>query len=132
MAARELRYKWFEEIRKEYEYDSIAVAHNLNDNIETLLINLIRGTGLAGLTGMKPVNKKIIRPYALCDTAEHNRYCNQYNINSAKTDQIPIQNTSGIKSVIRLSLYSKRSILQLRSTLNETAERFTGINEIVN
>ena len=54
MAARELRYKWFEEIRKENEYDSIAVAHNLNDNIETLLINLTRGTGLAGMTGIKP------------------------------------------------------------------------------
>ena len=42
MAARELRYRWFEEVRKDNGYDSIAEAHNLNDNIETLLINLIR------------------------------------------------------------------------------------------
>ncbi len=62
MAARDLRYKWFEEVRENNGYDSIAVAHNLNDNIETLLINLIRGTGITGMTGMKPVSKRIIRP----------------------------------------------------------------------
>ena len=62
MAARELRYEWFEEIRNENKYDYIAVAHNLNDNIETLIINLTRGTGLAGLSGMKIVSRKIIRP----------------------------------------------------------------------
>jgi len=49
MAARELRYEWFEKIRKENNFDSVAVAHNLNDNIETMLINLTRGTGLTGL-----------------------------------------------------------------------------------
>ena len=62
MAARELRYAWFEEIRKKYGYDSIAIAHNLNDNIETLLINLTRGTGINGMTGMKPASDRIIRP----------------------------------------------------------------------
>ena len=73
MAARELRYKWFEEIRKENGYDSIAVAHNLNDNIETLMINLIRGTGIAGMAGMKPVSKKIIRPLLFATRAGYNR-----------------------------------------------------------
>src|SRR5450759_1081267 len=63
MAARDLRYKWFEEIRKENGYDLIAVAHNLNDNIETLLINLTRGTGLAGMAGMKTISNKIIRTF---------------------------------------------------------------------
>ena len=72
MAARELRYTWFEKIRKEHGYDSIAVAHNLNDNIETLLINLIRGTGVAGLTGMKPSANKIIRPLLICNTPGYN------------------------------------------------------------
>lgn len=62
MAARELRYKWFEEIRSENNFNSVAVAHNLNDNIETLLINLTRGTGIAGLVGMKCHSMNIIRP----------------------------------------------------------------------
>ncbi|MGE5420500.1 MAG: tRNA lysidine(34) synthetase TilS, partial [Chloroflexota bacterium] len=44
MAARELRYDWFEDIRRENNFDLIAVAHNLNDNVETMLINLVRGT----------------------------------------------------------------------------------------
>lgn len=62
MAARELRYAWFEKIRIKYKADKIAVAHHQNDSIETLLINLIRGTGIRGLTGIAPVNGNIIRP----------------------------------------------------------------------
>lgn len=62
MAARELRYEWFEKIRREGNFCSTAVAHNLNDNVETILINLIRGTGITGFTGMKPSGNGIIRP----------------------------------------------------------------------
>lgn len=62
MAARELRYRWFEEIRVSHNYDSVALAHNLNDNVETFLINLTRGTGIAGLTGMRPKYMNLIRP----------------------------------------------------------------------
>ncbi|REK06516.1 MAG: tRNA lysidine(34) synthetase TilS [Bacteroidetes bacterium] len=60
--ARELRYKWFEELRKKYKFDSILTAHHLNDKIETFFINLIRGTGLKGLTGMPKHRDNIIRP----------------------------------------------------------------------
>lgn len=62
MAARELRYAWFEKIRKEYKAEKIAVAHHQDDSVETVLINLIRGTGIRGLSGIAPVNGKIIRP----------------------------------------------------------------------
>lgn len=62
MAARELRYRWFEEMRIRYNADAIAVAHHRDDNVETLLLNLTRGTGIAGLTGMKPRNGHIVRP----------------------------------------------------------------------
>lgn len=62
MAARELRYQWFDELADKYDYSRIAVAHNRDDYIETILINLIRGTGLKGLTGIKPRKGKIIRP----------------------------------------------------------------------
>ena len=56
MAARELRYRWFGELCREYGYEGVAVAHNANDNAETLILNLLRGTGIKGILGMKPVS----------------------------------------------------------------------------
>ena len=53
MAARRLRYRWFGELCREHGYQAVAVAHNANDNAETLMLNLLRGTGLKGITGMK-------------------------------------------------------------------------------
>ncbi len=53
MAARQLRYRWFGELCLEHGYEAVAVAHNANDNAETLLLNLLRGTGLRGLLGMQ-------------------------------------------------------------------------------
>ena len=62
MAARELRYGWFEEIRQKINADAIAVAHHQDDSVETLLLNLIRGTGINGLRGIRPKNGHIVRP----------------------------------------------------------------------
>ncbi len=62
VAARELRYAWFEQVRRENKFDFIATAHHLNDNIETILYNFIKGTGIRGLRGILPKQQKIIRP----------------------------------------------------------------------
>ena len=62
MAARELRYRYFEEVRAEMMYSAIAVAHHKDDQAETLLLNIIRGTGIRGLAAMHPMNGHIIRP----------------------------------------------------------------------
>ncbi len=62
MAARDLRYNWFHELSASLGFDNILTAHHANDNLETFLINLIRGTGLEGLTGIKTENDIIIRP----------------------------------------------------------------------
>lgn len=62
MAARELRYGWFEEVRKQTGSKVIAVAHHRNDNVETFLLNLVRGTGINGLKGIRPVNGRVVRP----------------------------------------------------------------------
>ena len=72
-AARELRYRWFEKIRAENEIDKIAVAHHLNDSIETFFINTIRGTGLSGMKGISALNGHIIRPllFATREELEH-------------------------------------------------------------
>jgi tRNA(Ile)-lysidine synthase len=62
MAARDLRYEWFNQLMDSNNYDYIAVAHNLNDSVETFFINILRGTGIDGLTGIKRKNGRIIRP----------------------------------------------------------------------
>ena len=56
MAARELRYRWFGELCHEHGYEAVVVAHHADDNAETLVLNMVRGAGLKGLTGMKPVS----------------------------------------------------------------------------
>jgi tRNA(Ile)-lysidine synthase len=62
MAARTLRYQWFEELRQDHAYDYIAVAHHQNDSIETLLLNLTRGTGIGGMHGILPKRAYLVRP----------------------------------------------------------------------
>lgn len=69
LAARNLRYRYFDQLRKDVDAASICVAHHQDDNVETILINLVRGTGLKGLTGISPVNGYIIRPF-LCITRQ--------------------------------------------------------------
>ena len=63
MAARDLRYQWFENIRVAKNFDAILTAHHLDDTIETFLINSSRGTGLAGLTGIPAQQNFILDPY---------------------------------------------------------------------
>ena len=69
MAARELRYWEFERLRQAHDLDAIAVAHHQDDAVETLLLNLIRGAGINGLTGMKVRNGHVVRPL-LCLTRD--------------------------------------------------------------
>ena len=56
MAARELRYRWFGELCMEHGYPAVVVAHHADDNAETMVLNMVRGAGLKGLTGMKPIS----------------------------------------------------------------------------
>lgn len=62
MAARDLRYRWLEEIRSKHNYSFLAVAHHQTDSVETVFLNLLRGTGIAGLSGILPKRDKLIRP----------------------------------------------------------------------
>ena len=74
MAARELRYAWFEELRQQLGYDKIAVAHHADDQLETFFINLLRGAGIRGLKGMQPVNGNILRPLLNTSREEIHQY----------------------------------------------------------
>ena len=69
MAARELRYEWFEELRMLHKAHAIAVAHHQDDSVETVLLNLIRGTGIRGLTGIRPKRDFVVRPFL--ETTRH-------------------------------------------------------------
>ena len=62
LAARELRYRYFEQLRQDIGAEAIMVAHHRDDNVETVLMNMVRGTGIRGMAGIRPVNGHILRP----------------------------------------------------------------------
>jgi len=70
MAARRLRYEWFEELRLRHDAQAIAVAHHRDDNVETVLMNLMRGTGIRGMGGMRPKNGCLVRPFLFLSREE--------------------------------------------------------------
>lgn len=70
MAARNLRYCYFEQLRKDMDADDVCVAHHRDDSVETIIINLLRGTGINGLTGISPRNGHIIRPLLCVDRTD--------------------------------------------------------------
>ncbi|MEA4936879.1 MAG: tRNA lysidine(34) synthetase TilS [Paludibacter sp.] len=74
MAARELRYSWFEKLLVEHDAQAIAVGHHADDNIETILLNLSRGTGIKGLIGMPLRNGNVIRPLLSSSRREIKHY----------------------------------------------------------
>ena len=80
VAARELRYNWFYELLETESYDYILTAHHADDNLETFLINLSRGTGLEGLTGIPEQNENIIRPLLQFSRQEIENYAKENNI----------------------------------------------------
>ncbi|TCN57571.1 tRNA lysidine(34) synthetase TilS [Flavobacterium circumlabens] len=80
VAARELRYSWFYELLETHNFDYVLTAHHADDNLETFLINLTRGTGLDGLTGIPEQNDKIIRPLLPFSRDEILQYASENNI----------------------------------------------------
>ena len=94
MAARELRYPWFETIRHQFNYDYILTAHHQDDLLETLLLNLTRGTGLAGLHGILPKNGCLVRPLLFAPRSEIAAFAAQHHLiwredsSNASTDYV--------------------------------------------
>ena len=79
VAARQLRYQWFDEVCTKHSFDYLATAHHLDDDLETFLINLSRGTGLRGLMGIPLINDKIIRPFLNFPRADILHYAKEKN-----------------------------------------------------
>ncbi len=115
MAARELRYADFERLRQEYNANSIAVAHHRDDSVETLLMNLMRGTGIRGLTGIKPKNGYVIRPLLSVERVEIEEYLNSIGQDYV-TDSTNLE-TDYTRNKIRLNL------LPLMRAINPNADR---------
>jgi tRNA(Ile)-lysidine synthase len=80
VAARELRYSWFYELSDTEDFDYILTAHHADDNLETFLINFVRGTGLDGLTGIPAQNDIVIRPLLIFSRQEIEYYAKENNI----------------------------------------------------
>lgn len=137
MAARELRYAWFEELRLQQGADAIAVAHHKDDSVETVLLNLIRGTGINGLTGIRPKNGKIVRPLLCIDRKEITEYLQEIGQDYV-TDSTNLQDEY-TRNKIRLNLLPlmqsinpsvKESILRTARHLSDTVSLYNkGIEE---
>jgi tRNA(Ile)-lysidine synthase len=80
MAARDLRYEWFENIRKKNGYDFIVTGHNRNDMVETVLINFARGSGIRGLSGIRARHGYIIRPLLFASRAEIRKFADVHSL----------------------------------------------------
>ena len=76
MAGREVRYEFFKELMTKLNANKIALAHNANDQAETILMRIMRGTGIEGMVGIKPVRDKIyVRPILHLSRKEIEKYC---------------------------------------------------------
>lgn len=111
-AGRIVRYKEFDKAFKNNNGNKIAVAHNKNDQVETLLMRMCRGTGLKGLTGIAPVRNHIIRPFIRCSREEVEQYCIDNNL-KFRTDSTNLLDIY-TRNKIRLKL-----IPWLKEELNE-------------
>lgn len=136
MAARELRYKWFDEIAYSEKCQAIVVAHHQNDQAETLLLNLRRGTGLRGLIGMRPISANplvpesaipIVRPL-LCTTRDYIEYYLRSKRHMEWVDDSTNADTTITRNAIREQLrsYSKAEIEHMA----QTAEYMQGYLDI--
>lgn len=128
MAARELRYQWFAEIKYTTASNIIAVAHHQDDSVETILLNLIRGTGINGLLGIRPRNGDIVRPLLCINRKEIIDYLQRIG-QEYVTDSTNLQDEY-IRNKIRLNLLPmmqeinpsvKNSIIDTSNYLNDAA-----------
>ncbi|MDR0370361.1 MAG: tRNA lysidine(34) synthetase TilS [Prevotellaceae bacterium] len=131
MAARELRYHFFEKMRTLHRAQAIAVAHHADDHVETMLMNLIRGTGLKGMTGIPVKNGYIVRPLLCVTRGEIERYVEAHRLRFV-TDESNKENIY-TRNKIRNRLLPLMEEINpsVKQTLNESAVRFKDYNTIV-
>lgn len=124
MAARDLRYAWFEDIRAKHQYDLIALAQHQNDAVETVLINLVRGTGISGLHGILPKRDKLIRPLLFLTREQINAVVAENNIDFVEDSSN--QSTSYTRNKLRLQVIPQLKEINpnLEKTFEDNIARF--------
>lgn len=131
MAARELRYNWFENLRRAKGYDHIAIGNQLNDDIETVIINLTRGTGLRGVTGIPVKNRNVIRPMLfasrtrIAEFAKENEI--QWREDSSNQSDKYFRNDIRNNVIPLLKKYNP----SLETTFSENIERFNQVQDLL-
>lgn len=132
MAARELRYAWFEELRKETGATVIAVAHHRDDSVETFLLNLIRGTGINGLKGIQAKNGYIVRPLLETSREDILNYLD-YLKQDYVTDSTNLQDEY-LRNKIRLNLLPimKEMNPSIMGSIQDTSQKLTEAANIYN
>ncbi len=132
MAARDLRYAWLEEIRVLNAYNYIAIAHHQTDSVETVLINLVRGTGIAGLHGILPKRNHIVRPLLAFTGEEVNQHIQNDSI--AYREDRSNNETKYARNKMRLEVLPvlKQINPSLESTFASSSRRFHSLEKFLN
>ena len=110
MAARDMRYKWFEIVRKQYGAEAIAVAHHKDDSVETVLLNLIRGTGISGLSGIAARNGFVVRPMLGVTRLEIEKYIAERSI--------PFRTDSTNREAVYMRNFIRLNLIPVMQQLN--------------
>ena len=128
-AARKYRYKFFLETARKFKTNKIALGHNADDQVETVLMRFLRGSGLEGLMGIPPVRGKIIRPLIECSREEIEEYCKEnkigYRVDSSNKEVVYFRNKIRLELLPLLSKSYNKNIkdilLHLRSIISEVS-----------
>ncbi len=131
MAARELRYNWFESLREKEGYDYIALAQHRNDAVETVLINLTRGTGISGLHGILPKRGRLIRPLLFLNSAEIGRLIAENQIDFVEDSSNLSTDYTRNKLRLKVVPVLKEINPNLEHTFAQNMEHFTEIESFL-
>lgn len=125
IAARRLRYDWFNELCTEHGYTAIAIAHQADDSVETFFINLFRGTGLRGLTGISVTNGRVVRPLLFTTRKEITEYALANKIDYREDSSN--RSTKYLRNKIRLGLMPRLREINPRFTemMRRNVDRLT-------
>lgn len=131
MAARELRYRYFFQLKEALSADGVCVGHHKEDSVETILINLVRGTGLSGLMGIRPRNNDVIRPLLCVTRQEIEDYLQKYAVSFVIDSTNLVDDV--VRNKIRLNVLPQLSEINpsVTDTILTTANHLSEVDAIV-
>ena len=122
---RKIRYDFFDEVAKKENANKIAIAHNMNDNAETMLLNIIRGSGLTGLEGIQPEEYgRYIRPLINCKREEIEEYCIKYNLQ-------PRIDSTNKENIYRRNIIRNKILPELKELNPNIVQSLSNLSKIV-